>query len=653
VRRPLFLLLLVTVALKAAVLAHFNAHPLLQPVGEMDSGVYARLAADVAHGDVLLRGRGPEPFFVSPLYIYFLVAVHLLSAGSLLAAKFVQIALGTAAVGLVWGMTRRLFDDRAALVAGILYALTGVVTFHEVLILQAALDPFLTALSLFLLAVGLTSGSFSAKVNGAEAAAPGGARGWRWVAAGGGRGRWLAAGAAFGLLALNRPNALLCVAVIAVALAVAPLKKGQPAARSGPGARRPSLPFEENSLRRAWIAVAFLAGTAAVVALPFARNLIVSGEPVLISSHGGLNFLVGNGPGANGVYRWLDGITPSVTGQIADAKRIAEAETGRPLRAREVSSFFARRAWTWIGSHPAAATRLFAKKLWYVFSNDEMSLNFSFSWYRRESLLLTFLGVGPWLLVPLGGAGLALALLGAGKLPGRDAAVWASFVPAYALLVAAFFVATRYRLPLFVPLAVGAGGAVSLLFEAWRAHKKKPLVVAACVALPLMALTLWPTGIDDGSSEEETQWVLHLIGSGDTSEAATHLGALAKTHPSSGLLWFRAGQAWAAAGHLDDAIPALERSLSIDPGQAETQNVLSAAHERRGMERVVAGELAAAVPDLEEAARLDSKNATVRLNLAAILAEKGDRARARALATEALALRPGYEKAEALLKALR
>jgi Flp pilus assembly protein TadD len=63
--------------------------------------------------------------------------------------------------------------------------------------------------------------------------------------------------------------------------------------------------------------------------------------------------------------------------------------------------------------------------------------------------------------------------------------------------------------------------------------------------------------------------------------------------------------------------------------------------------------MAAAVPDLEEAARLDSKNATVRLNLAAILAEKGDRARARALAAEALALRPGYEKAEALLRALQ
>ena len=255
------------------MLARFDAHPLLQPTGGMDSGVYARLAADVARGDVLLRGPGPVPYFVSPLYIYFLDAVHALSGGSLLAAKVVQIALGTAAVGLVWGMTRRLFDDRAALVSGILYALTGVVSFHEILILQAALDPFLTALFLYLIAVGLTEGSVSSKV-------------------------WLAAGAAGGLLALNRPNALLCVAAVAVALAV--------------GRARP--------------AVALLVGTAAIVALPLARNLIVSGEPVLISSHGGLNFLVGNGPGANGVYRAIPGITPDIGGQSVDTKRLAEAE---------------------------------------------------------------------------------------------------------------------------------------------------------------------------------------------------------------------------------------------------------------------------------------------------------------------------------------
>ncbi len=635
-RLPTFLapllLLLAAFALKTALLEHFDTHPLLQPAGDMDSGVYARLAADVARGDLLLRGPGPVPYFVSPLYIYFLAAVHALSAGSLFAAKVVQIVLGTAVVGLVWAMTRRLFDDRAALVAGILYALTGIVSFHEILILQAALDPFLTALFLFLLAVALSPDQpkTSLKVNEEKAAA------------------WAAAGAALGLFALNRPNVLPFAAVVAVGLVV-----------RGIGARgeRPlSPPFKENPLRTLGFAGAFLAGTAAIVALPLARNLIVSGEPVLISSHGGLNLLVGNGPGANGVYRWLDGITPSVSGQAADAKKLAERETGRPLTTREVSSFFARRAFSWMAEQPQAAVRLFARKIWYVFSNDELSLNFSATWYRRESVLLRLLAVGPWLLVPLGMAGLVLAVLGAGRFPGRVAGIWASFVPVYALLVAAFFVATRYRLPLAVPLAAGAGGAVSIVWTSLLKRDgkrdRKPVLVAACVALPCLLLALWPTGVDDGSSEEEMQWVLALIETGDVSESTTRLHTLAKTYPMPGVLWFRAGQAWAAAGRLDDAISALERARAIDLEQKETRGVLAAARERRGMERATAGKMSDAAADMEEAARLDPGNPAIRVNLAAILAEQGDSARARSLASEALALRPGYDKAEALLRAL-
>ena len=573
----------------------------------MDGGVYARLATDVARGDVLLRGPGPVPYFVSPLYIYFLAAVHVLSGGSLLAAKVVQIALGTAAVGLVWGMARRLFDDRAALVAGILYALAGVVSFHEILILQAALDPFLTALFLYLVAAGLTSGSVSSKV-------------------------WMAAGAAGGLLALNRPNALLCVAAIALALS--------------------SLPFKENPLRTLGFAAAFLAGTAAIVALPLARNLIVSGEPVLISSHGGLNFLVGNGPGANGVYRVIPGITPDIGGQSADTKRLAEAEEGRPLTTREISSHFAKKAWAWIASEPGAALALFAKKVRFVLSGDEAPLNFSFPWYRDRSVVLRLLFVGPGLLLPLAGAGFVLALFATSGTPRRALLVWAVFVPAYVLAVAVFFVATRYRLPLLVALAPLGGTAVARIPEVWRA-KGARLGAAVVAAAVLAAVSLWPTGLWDGAEDEDMHWALYLVEKGDAVEAARVAETAASRHPDPGVVWFRMGQAWAAAKRMDDAIAAFEKAAAQESRPPATERALAAAHESRGVDRVLANDALAALPDFERAVALSPDDAGMVLNLAAVLAEKGDRARARDLAQRALALRPGYGKAEALLKALK
>lgn len=636
-RRPLLLLLLATFALKVAVLARFNAHPLLQPAGEMDSGVYARLAEDVAREDLLLRSPGPVPFFVSPLYIYFLAAIHALSAGSLLAVKIVQILLGTAAVALVYLTAKRLFGERAALAAGVLCALTGVVTFHEALILQAALDPFLTALCLFLLADALTRGRVSSKVSGGEArkGRPG-ETAMAVTAGGAGWSRWFVAGAAFGLLSLNRPNVLLCVVAIALVLAVASLV-----------ARR------EYSLRTLLPALMLLVGTGFAVAPVTLRNLLVSREPVLISSHGGLNFLIGNGPGANGVYRLIPGITPDIGGQARDAKSLAEAAEGRRLSTRDVSAHFAKEAWTWIRERTGDAIRLFFRKIWYVFSEDEAPLNFSFPWYRERSVALKLLAVGPGLLVPLAGAGFVLALLASAGAKRRTLLVWTAFVPAYALSVAAFFVATRYRLPLLVALAVLAGAGASASWDALRARETHRLAAAAAVALPLALLSLWPTGLYDGSADEDMHWTLYLIEKGETIEAARLASATGTVHPDPGLFWLRIGKAWAASGRIDDAIASLEKARAIEPHPPATERALAGAHESRGVDRVLAHDTLGALPDLEAAAALAPEEPGILLNLAAALAEKGELARARDLAQRALALKPGYEKAEALLKALR
>jgi 4-amino-4-deoxy-L-arabinose transferase-like glycosyltransferase len=617
--KRLFLLLAAALAAKAAVLAQIGSHPLLQPLGEIDSGVYARLAGRIAGGDVLLRGEGAVPYFVSPLYAYFLAA----TGPSFPLARVAQILLGVAAVALVFLTARRLFGERAALAAGILYALAGVVTFHEVLILQAAIDPFLTALFLYVLARALTEEGeeekISLKVKRGEART--GAR-VRW-------GALVAAGAAGGLLSLNRPNALLCVAAIAVAL---------------------SFTFKENLLRRVWIAAAFVAGAAVTIAPFTLRNLLVSHELVLISSHGGLNFLVGNGPGANGVYREIPGITPDIGGQQEDSRKVAEAAEGRALSSREVSSHFAREALRWIRTNPGAASSLFLRKSRLLLSGDEAPLNFSFPWYREKSLALKLLAVGPGLLVPLAGAGFVLAFLAASGAARRTLLVWSAFVPAYVLAVAAFFVATRYRLPLLVALAPLAGAAVGGLPEAWRA--KRGLGAAAAAGAVLAAVSLWPTNLWDGAPDEEMHLVLWEIERGDLG-TMEHAAAAAREHPDPGLVWLRTGRSFAAAGKPDDAIEAFRRSAASASPRPEAAILLSALLERRGLARTTSGDAAGGRSDLEEAVRLDGSNAAARLNLAVACAMAGETDRARTLAREALVLKPGYEKAEAFLKALR
>ncbi|HXK08876.1 MAG TPA: glycosyltransferase family 39 protein [Vicinamibacteria bacterium] len=681
-----------------------DGHPLLQPVGSLDSGVYVDLARHVAGGDVLLRtAAGGEPFFLAPLYVYFLGLVFAVTGGSLAAAKVVQVVLGTAAVALLYAASRPWVGRRAALVAAGLMALTGPVVFHEAILLQAALDPFLMALGLLAVSRALGRGS--------------------WL-------DWTVAGTAVALFALNRPNALLWGASLAVAL---PLGRGL-----------------ARGLREA---AALALGLALGLAPVTLRNLAVSGEPVLISSHGGLNLYIGNRADADGTYRHVPGITPDIRGQARDARRVAEEAAGRRLRAGEVDAYFSGLAWEWMRSRPLDAARLFLRKLAYVFAASEVGLNYSYAYYARdEPTLLGWLFVGPWLLLPLGLLGLADRLWaaptdGPGLVGGRPGfALWALVVPAYAVSVAVFFVSSRYRLPVLVPLAAGAGFAIVRLLETARARDGRRLGTYAAVLAPLLVLAFWPHRLDDGRAEERTVMLLWLVDNGQAAEALRRLPPVEAAHPEPALLLFRVGQALdesreAAAGvpllerslaleprpetHLalgqalldtgraPEAIPHLEASLAANvrpdlagfglvqaltaagrpaeaaarlgglslPASADGASLLAAAsaalqlrrpdlalrfldrgvaadpgmavlREKRGLAFATLGRRAEARADLEEARRLDPASASVCLNLAVLEAQDGRLDAARALAREALRLKPDYPHAQGLLAEL-
>src|SRR5262249_238489 len=144
---------------KAIVLAQLQHHPLLEPDGGVDSAEYVALARRVLAGDLLLR---PGLYYLSPLYVYFLAAL-LGSSDSFTFVRLVQIALGTAAVWCIYVSARVWVGARAAWIAAVLAALTGVFTFYEIVVFQSSIDVFLTAAALACLARGL-AGSPSAGV---------------------------------------------------------------------------------------------------------------------------------------------------------------------------------------------------------------------------------------------------------------------------------------------------------------------------------------------------------------------------------------------------------------------------------------------------------------------------------------------------------
>jgi Flp pilus assembly protein TadD len=652
---------------KLVVALQLDAHPLLQPDAGLDTGAYTSLARRVVAGDVAL---GPGLYYVSPLYIYFLACVLGL-AGSFTAARVVQAALGALAVACVFVMARDWAGRRAAWGAAALAALCGVLTFHEALLMQSSIDAVLTAGALTLLTRALLSH---------EAAPPArvGATSW-----------FVLSGLVFGLQTLNRPNVLAAAVAIGAALVVVRRWRGAAA-----------------------LAIGLLIGLAPVTI----RNVVVAGEWSLVSSHGGLNFYIGNHEAATGYYQTVPGVRPDIVGQQEDTRRVAEAAIGRPLSDADVSAYFSDQAWTWIRAQPVAAAALTLKKFALAFHADYSALPHSFEFFADDAgTALRWLVAGPWLVVPLGLSGLVVAW--PARRP-REFAVWALFVPAYAAGLALFFVSERYRLPLIPPLAVAAGmfidRAIDLVRGVGRADVRgRAPAVAAAVAAAAFAFVNWPIPLPDSREGDRLRMVQIDAAAGRHDEAdrvarraVAAAASPARVHEVAGRAFLQAGQIERALGHLRSAFDLGSRSPEavIDLADAQLQSgragevastlravawpdppdpsaltragrvaAAAGAHPlaedllgrataldptraeawaQLGFSRLFSRAFEAAVPAFEQAVRLDPRDAVALGGLAVCEANLGRRDAALAHARQALSIDPNERLAQQVLAAL-
>lgn len=508
--------------LKLVVLLQLQDHPLTSPDAGLDTSAYADLARRVVAGDL---GLGPGLYYVSPLYIY-VAAAALAVFHSFTALRVVQIALGAVSIGLIFLTARAWFGERAAWIAAVLAAFTGLFTFYEVLILQSSIDAFLTSAALYLLTRGLNPAGPDLS-----------------------RRDLLLAGVVWGIQTLNRPNVLIAAAGVAVVMLIA--------------------------TRRIRPAAVLVAGLVLGLSPAAIRNIVVAHEWSLVSSHGGLNFYIGNSAGATGFYRNVPGITPTIAGQQQDTRRVAGRALGHPVTDAEASSYFFTLGRTWIEEHPGAGLALFARKIAYAFAAAHVPLPHSYPFYAYDArTALRFYAIGPWLLTPLGLVGLI------GCAPARrrrEYLVWASFVPAYAVAVALFFVAERYRLPLLVPLCAGAGAAIDRTIRAIADHRSRQLLLPASGFVVVFALANWPLGLNDGRWEEGLRMAQRLVILERDDEADAWAARLRRDEPHPGAADYGIGAQLLLTSHVDRALTHLQRAHEADPGDAAVDYALGQA----------------------------------------------------------------------------
>ena len=98
----------------------------------MDPGYHDEWARAIASGDWI----GKEAFFRAPLYPYFLGVIYRLFGPDYLTPRIIQAVLGSISCVLLYLITRRLFGERAALLAGAAAGAYGMLIYFDAELLR-------------------------------------------------------------------------------------------------------------------------------------------------------------------------------------------------------------------------------------------------------------------------------------------------------------------------------------------------------------------------------------------------------------------------------------------------------------------------------------------------------------------------------------
>lgn len=396
----------------------------------------------------LLRGA---PFFRAPLYPYFLAGLFSLFGANTVLVRVVQIVIGSASCALAYGVASRCFGQRVGVTAGVLCSVYWVLAYFDAELLLPVLLVFFALLGFLLVFIAVERRS---PVLGA------------------------AAGLAFGLFSITRPNMLVFYPFAVIWLARV--------ARSTAG-RRPAL-----------LATLFAIGFALPPAAVTIRNRVVADDWVVVSSQGGVNFFIGNNPESDGMQAVVPGTRQTWWGGYEDTVRLAEEGAGRALRPSGVSAYWFGRAFAYVRESPASWLGLTLRKTLAFVGDPELPNNEPYE--ARRGRYRVFRAVPLSFGVLLGLFVLSIPLVAAPRrfgLPkaGEDrrarrefASILLQFAVIYAASIIGFFVTGRYRVPLIPLAAAGAGVTLVALWDLLRARR---LAVAAL----LIAVAAAATGV--------------------------------------------------------------------------------------------------------------------------------------------------------------
>ncbi|PKN29543.1 MAG: hypothetical protein CVU64_07620 [Deltaproteobacteria bacterium HGW-Deltaproteobacteria-21] len=417
-----FLIFLLALALRAGYYIRSGENPLLNfPV--LDESYYIDLGHRIASGSWVGEDR---VFFMDPLYGYLLGLVFAVFGHGLESVRILQIVLDSANAVMILFIGSRVWNLKAGIAAGLLYATYKVSFFYSLLILKTTCS--IALLLLFVISL--------LHVVRAGRAAP-----------------WFFLGLLAALMVYLHANLLVLVPMTVLLYWF--LEKPKISSLMVHG-------------------VCFLGAMAVIFSVGAYRNYRVSGEWVWLNTQSGRLLYSSNNPhNLTGRYNVPAFARPHPEESERDFHKEAERRTGKPLGARAVSSYWTGQTWNFLKHHPQVIPTLLKNKVLGTVSDYEVPVNHSFDLSARIA------GVDQWplptfaFILALGIPGLALGLLR------RKEILWL-IMPILAVLITVvlFYTSSRFRMPAVPFLIIGCGIGMDRFLH-WIRRKEilKPLAL--------------------------------------------------------------------------------------------------------------------------------------------------------------------------------
>ncbi len=481
------------------------------------------------HSDALRMIRsgdwiGGRAFFQAPLTTYFLALVYKIFGVNLLWPRIVQVVLGGFSAAGMFMLGRRLFNEKAAWIAGLITACYPLFIFFDGEILAPTLTLFLDIV-FFILLFGASKGKSS----------------WRWALP----------GLILGLRALAATNILAVVPVFWIWI----LLRGRT--------------WHWPSRRIALATVMFTLGIVVVVAPITVRNLTLQDELVLVSSNAGLNFYLGN----SGDYGARIAIRPGADFDEFVEKHVRAGRRVGP----EMSGYFFAEARRYAAASPAEYARLLLYKTYLISRGDEIMRNQEIYPFREYSGILRLL---LWKVRLPGGAGLAFpfGLLLPLAWPGcllafrrrnGNALLLLAYGAGYSLTVIAFFITARYRLPVVLPMILILAYGWSGIRGWWNSGRMRTAALAGMVML--LVLSNWNVKPMPGEMNPDAYYSLAgtLADEGDLEGAESYYSRALEMNPRDAAAWLSLGlRVYQERGMLARAESCYRQALGVRPDYA-------------------------------------------------------------------------------------